>query len=275
MKIMKIGLFLTLFTIVPFLISLIISENDYLGFIQNEVTKSNDWIGFAGGYLGGAISGIITYIGVRLTIKNNKESVETQQRLNQRALLTAEVGSSPWYFNTKTSTISSSSNNFNPKKTKIIHNEALNLIIRKINRTFYIIRELSQEDYTHYQENNTLRFCLCYVIIKNPDQTNAINCKVLISINGQNIDEGIALIEPGEEFVIPINEVSNEEPFIINSIEITYITKLGEKMKLQIELDETNNTINTSYYAKEKSEYFPIFKDALVQQSTFSHVQKY
>ena len=258
----------------PFFISLIISGNDYFGVINQGVTKGNDWIGFAGGYIGGTISGIITYIGVRLTIKNNNESIKTQQKLLQRTLLTAEIGSSPFFYNTNTSMVAVSSSILSLENTKIIHNTILESTISRI-QSLFGRQSLSEDEFNHYSETGLLPFNLYFLTIKNPDQSNALNCRVNISFNEYDINEGISLVQPGETFIIPINEPSETPPIPLERIEITYITKLGEKMKLYMEIDVINNTINPTYYVLEDNNYIPIFRDDIVHQSIFSPVQTY
>lgn len=79
--------------VVPFIIDWWVGT----GYIPNNITSS-DWIGFLGSYIGAIIGGVVSLIGLRVTIKFTKQQMELNQdqfseqnRLNIRPLLDFEI----------------------------------------------------------------------------------------------------------------------------------------------------------------------------------------
>lgn len=78
--------FITLFIIVIFSLLDIIDITQYINF-----TKNYDWLGFYGALLGSVIGGAITFIGVYITIKKQKETEDEKNRLSLIPILEYKI----------------------------------------------------------------------------------------------------------------------------------------------------------------------------------------
>ena len=80
---------------IPLAVDLIIVANDIPSNILNA-----DWVGFLGGYIGAIISGIVSLIGIGVTIRFTKQQIALSQgqfteqnRLNNQPILEFEITS--------------------------------------------------------------------------------------------------------------------------------------------------------------------------------------
>lgn len=208
------------------------------------VAENNDWIGFFscyfGAIFGGLISGFFTYIGVKLTIKDQAASREEQLKISNRPHISISE----------------------------VFDASFNL--QNVSRSIRNGRLIITPEYRLAIERNMQDANYNFIKIDNNGSGTAINCEIIIGVTFAQNNESrvinlfLSTIDTEERVFIPIDPIPDRRQYRITNAEVKYETMMKEEMMVRRTYNIINGeyTISDSYYIKDinDEDYKELFK---------------
>lgn len=196
--------FVILILIIPIITNNLMFEDTVSFLAPNGIAKDNEWIGFTASYfgaiVGGVVSGLFTYLGVKKTLTDKNKSEENDFRQRYRAIIDVQEIYNGEYF------------------LRNLKNKSGRLIVTE---QYKAIRALDLEDgYFNY------------IALTNSNAGKAINCKVRIKNKYPRKDYThiteveIPIIFENEKIFVPIDKIHDKKTGLILTNEKYFITQI-------------------------------------------------